>query len=145
MPTNPVFTPVDGAGNVIGGSAAQPTVTKQFRDSATTAQASGTQTAPTAGTAIASVTIGTAGLYEITTMVFLSGTVAAGDANNMQLRQNATARLTPLLVPAAANAFPQPTVVVLNCAASDTVSVNAVANATASAVYNATVVARQVG
>lgn len=145
MPTNPVFTPVDGAGNVIGGSAATPAVTKQYRDSAATTQASGSPTAPTAGTAIAAVTIPAPGLYEVTVSYFLSGTVAAGDANNVQLRQNATVRLTPLPLPAVANAFPPPVVVVLNCAASDTVSVNAVAGGTASAVYNATVVARQVG
>ncbi|MFL4491559.1 hypothetical protein ACJ6WD_09900 [Streptomyces sp. VTCC 41912] len=145
MPTNPVFTPVDGAGNVIGGSAATPAVTKQFRDSVATTQASGSPTAPASGTAIATVTIPAAGLYEITAMYFLSGTVAGGDANNVQLRQNATTRLTPLPLPAVANAYPPPVVVVLNCTGSDTVSLNAVAGGTASAVYNATLVARQVG
>jgi hypothetical protein len=145
MPTNPVFTPVDGAGNVIGGTAANPAVTKQFRDSAATAQASGSTTAPTAGAAITTVAIPATGLWEITASYYLSGTVAAGDANNLQLKQNATARLGPLLAPAVANAFPQPVVTVLSCAAGDTVTVNAVAAGSASCAYNATIVARQVG
>lgn len=132
MPTNPVFTPVNASGNVIG-------------DSAVTVQASGTPAAPTAGAAVASVTIPAVGLYAITATYFLSGTVAAGDANNVQLRQNATPRLTPLPLPAVANALTPAVTVVLNCAANDTVSLNAVGAGTAAAVYNAVLVARQVG
>lgn len=145
MPTNPVFTPVDGNGNVIGGSAANPSVAKAFRDSAATVQASGALTAPTAGMAVATVTIPTAGLWEVTAFYFLSGTVAAGDANNLQLKQNTTVRLTPLPLPAVANTLPPQLTVVLNCAAADTVTLNAIANGTASAVYNTVLVARQVG
>lgn len=141
MATTPSVTVVDQLGVPVGFTGP----TRQYRDSIVTAQASGSVTAPGAGVAIASVTIPAVGLWEITATFFLSGTVSAGDANNVQLRQNVAVRLTPIPVPATANLFPPPVVVVLNCVATDTVSLNAVGAGTASAVYNAVVTARQVG
>ncbi|MCC9307691.1 hypothetical protein LN042_11350 [Kitasatospora sp. RB6PN24] len=133
-------TPVDANGNILGGPGG-----RLFRDSAATVQASGTPTAPGAGAAVASVTVPAAGLWEVVCSYWLSGTVAAGDANNLQLKQGATVRLTPLPVPAVVNTLPPRLTVVLNCAAGDTVSLNAIAGGSASAVYNAVLVARQVG
>lgn len=120
-------------------------VISAYRDAAATVQASASVTAPAAGTALATVTIPSPGLWEVTISYYLSGTVAAGDANNLAFRWNTTPRFSPLLVPAVANAFPAPVVVVLAAAATDTVSIASIAAGTAAAVYNASLVARQVG
>jgi hypothetical protein len=150
MPHNPVVTLVDDTGNslAVGGSLPVFTGTPVplTRDSHATQQKSGTATAPAAGATVAgNVTIPTAGMWEVTVSVFLSGTVAAGDANNVKLVQNAVDVLNPILMPATANAFPQPTVLVVSAAASDTLAVKAIGAGGASAVYSATIVARQVG
>lgn len=136
----------DGEGNIAGvANGNLQTQTKGFRDGTATAQGSGAVTAPTAGAVIATVTPGAAGLWEVQIWWSLSGTLVAGDANNLQLRQTAAVRLTPLPIPATANLFPPPVTVVLSLSAVDTVSVNAIAAGSASAVYNAVIVARQVG
>lgn len=116
------------------------------RDQAPTVQNGGTQTNPTANTAIASVTIPFAGNWEITSYAFFSGTIAAGDLNNMGVFQGSTNRFT-LPLPAVAQTsqpvLPIPTVIA--CAAGDVIAIKAVANASgASAVYNAAVTARNV-
>lgn len=139
-----VTQPISGAVSVTG-TVSMSGAAKLFRDSAATVQAAGSATGPTAGTAITTVAITATGLWEITVGLFLFGTVAVAETNNVQLRQNATARLSPILVPGLINVFPAPTTVVLSCTATDTVSVNAIANATVTASYAATITARQVG
>lgn len=150
--TNPATPPAsvmvlsDGEGNVAGvANGNLQTQTKGFRDVNVTVQASGSVATPAAGAAIATVTPGVAGLWEVQIWWSLSGTLVVGDANNLQLRQTAAVRLSPLPIPATANLFPPPVTVVLSLSAVDTVSVNAIAAASASAVYNAVIVARQVG
>lgn len=120
----------------------------QFRDQNATAQNGGSATNPTAATAITSITIPAAGMWEVQVWAFFSGTIAAGDLNNMNVKQGATVRWTALpLVAAAATTQPQtPFTLVLACNTGDVVSVTAVGNASgASAVYNAGLTARQVG
>jgi hypothetical protein len=124
--------------------------TANFRDSFVTVQGGSTATSPSAGGTIVSITPGTAGLWEISGTVAISGTTTvAAESNNMALYQTATARL-PLIpfalisTTGAAGSAPIPPVV-LNLSAADTVKVQAVGNATSSAVYAASVVARRVG
>lgn len=119
-----------------------------FRDQAVTAQAGGSATNPTANAVIATVAIPSAGLWEITVYAFLSGTIAAGDLSNMQVRQNATVRFNALPLPAVAatTSSVPPFTMVVKCSVNDTVSVNAVGAASgAAAVYNAGLVARLIG
>lgn len=138
---------IDGSGATqpISGAITVSGTAKLFRDSAATVQAAGSVLGPTAGAAIASVTVPATGLYEVVVSLYLFGTVAVAETNNVQLRQNATARLSPLMVPGLINVFPAPTTVVLSCAAADTVSVNAIGTATVTASYAAAITARQVG
>ena len=124
--------------------------TASFRDAWITVQAGGTAGAPSAGGTIASITPGTAGLWEITAAVAVSGTTTvAADSNNFALYQTLTARLSPIpfglvSTTGAAGSAAMPAVV-LNLSGADTVSVKAIGNATASLVYAASVVARRVG
>jgi hypothetical protein len=122
----------------------------QFRDASVTAQVSGSVTTPAAGATIATVTPGTAGLWEVlVTASVLGTTVAAADSNNMQLMQTTTSRLNPmaLTVPGTTGAPFQSSYppVVMNLSAVDTVNVKAIALATTGAVYAATIVCRRVG
>jgi hypothetical protein len=149
---------VDSTGNFATGNGAVTVtgttgisgVVSLFRDSVITAQAANTASAPTAGTVVATVTPGTAGLWEVTVTVSVSGTtVVATDSHNMQLNQTATARLSPIVYPvtgvtgnpAVATTVP----VILSLSAVDTVNVKAIASATASSVYAASVTCRRVG
>ena len=124
--------------------------TANFRDAQVTVQGGSTASAPAAGGTVVSITPGTAGLWEVTASLAISGTTtAAAESNNMALYQSATARLSPIpfaviSTTGAAGAVTAPSVI-LNLSASDTVMVKAVANATASSVYAASVVARRVG
>jgi hypothetical protein len=126
------------------------TFAKAYRDSIITAQGSGTQTAPTAATVIATVTPGTAGLWEVTVTLSISGVSAvAVESNNMGLYQTATARLAPIVYAATTAGTPQPVTtgpIILNLSAVDTVNVKAIANATATTpVYAAQIICRRVG
>jgi hypothetical protein len=121
-----------------------------YRDSTVTAQASGTQTAPTAGTVIATVTPGTAGIWEVVATISISGTsVVATESNNMGLYQTAGAKLAPIVYAAttAGTAAPVSTGrILLNLSGVDTVNVKAIGNATATTpIYAAAVVCRLVG
>lgn len=123
---------------------------KGYRDSIVTAQGSGTQTAPTAGTVIATVTPGTAGLWEVSVTVSISGVSAvAVESNNMGLYQTAAAKLAPIVFAATTAGTPQPVTsppVLLNLSAVDTVNVKAIANATAvTPIYAAQIICRRVG
>jgi hypothetical protein len=122
----------------------------QYRDSTATVQTAAQATAPTAGTAVATLTTPAAGTYEISGTLSISGTtVVAADSNNYNLKKGGTTLLTN--IPIAVNsttgtpgAVPfGPVIVVLDGATS--VTVNAVGNATGSSIYAAQLVGRLVG
>jgi hypothetical protein len=124
--------------------------TAAFRDAWITVQGGSTASAPGAGGTVVSITPGTAGLWEVTAALGVTGTtVASADSNNMALYQTATARLSPIpfavqsTVGTASIVTPPP--VILNLAAADTVKVQAVGAATSGSVYAASLVARRVG
>jgi hypothetical protein len=121
----------------------------QFRDSAVTAQVTTTASAPTAGTVVATVTPGTAGIWEVTGFIAITGTtVGAAETNNMGLYQTATSRyVVPILVASTIGnlfAWPIPPIL-LNLSGADTVNVKAIGNATSGSVYLASLVCRLVG
>jgi len=152
--TEQIVTIGDVNGNALATSLASGGVaslqTASYRDSAITVQATGTASAPAAAAVVVTITPGTAGLWEVSGKVTISGTtVAAADTNNMALYQTSTARLNPILVivPSTTGSTVEWDIppVVLNLSAVDTVNVKALGNATASSVYGATLVARRVG
>jgi hypothetical protein len=120
-----------------------------FRDAWTTVQAGGTAVGPAGGGTVVTCTPGTAGYWEVTATLGLSGTtIAAADSNNMALYQTSTAKFSPLpLVCATAGITGSVTLppVILSLSAADTVNVKALGAATGTAVYTAAVVARRVG
>lgn len=117
------------------------------RDQLGSVQNSGTATTPAANAALASVTIPSAGMYEVTCYAWLTaGTPGSADTNNVQLRQNGTGKGNLPQVGAVNQAVLPPFVALLNCQSGDTVSLNAVALSNGTTVgYAATVMARQVG
>lgn len=126
------------------------TFAKMYRDSVVTVQAAAQAAAPSAGTAIATLTTPAAGTYEVFGTLSVSGTtVAAAESNNFNLKQGATTLLTN--IPIAVNALTGtpgavpfgPVVVTLD--GSTSVTVNAVGNATVSSIYAAQLVGRRVG
>jgi hypothetical protein len=152
--TEQIETPADPSGNAYATSLASGGIanlqTANFRDSVVTAQVASTSAAPAAAAVVATVTPGTAGLWEVTGTLAITGTtVATVDSNNMGVYQTAAAKLlnVPLPVnsttgsPAVAAFGP----IVLNLSAVDTVNVKAIANATGSSIYSASIVARRVG
>ena len=151
--TEAVVTPADPSGNAYATSlAAAGTANLQttaYRDSLITVNAGGTSAAPGIGATVATMTPGTAGLWEIYGTVGVAGTavVAQADSNNMQLAQSGTPRVSPLVcnatAAAATNVAISPTV--LNLSATDTVQVLALRAATAATIYAANLVARRVG
>lgn len=151
--TEAIETPADPSGNAYatelasGGTAILET--GLYRDSIVTAIGAGKQTAPTAGTVVATVTPGTAGLWECTVTLAVTGTtVATADSNNFAINQTAAAKMSPVPFPVnGTTGSPSEVVVtvVLNLSGADTVNVTAIANATASSIYSAAVVARRVG
>lgn len=121
-----------------------------YRDSQVTAQVATSTAAPGAGGTVATVTPGTAGLWEVSGTVSISGTtVAANETNNMQLRQTSTAKLTN--IPIAVNGVTgAPGAVpfgplILNLSNVDTVNIIAVNAGTGSSIYGAQIVCRLVG
>lgn len=124
-----------GHGILLGFSAENPGAV----DNSLSAEA--TVTGPAAGATIASLVL-PAGTWSISwTVGFGSGAVAAADTNNMQLTGPASA-LTAV-IPAVANTeVPQPPVVLTT--AGVTVAVKAIALGTATAVYEAQIVATPV-
>ena len=123
----------------------------QYRDGEITAQVGTSTAAPAAGATVATVTPGTAGLWEVSGTVSIGGnTVTAADTNNMQLRQTSTVVLTAIPIgvatgTAAASANVPFGPVVLNLTAANTVNVIAVGNATASSIYGAQIICRRIG
>jgi hypothetical protein len=121
-----------------------------FRDAWTTVQVNSTAAAPAAAAVVATITPGTAGLWEISGATWVTGTVAAAvDSNNMGLYQTAAARYSPIpltITSTTASTAPMAFIpVILNLSGTDTVNIKAIASATASSVYQATIVARRVG
>ena len=112
-----------------------------------TVQGSGTQTAPVAGTNIASVVL-SPGVWEITAYarLGLGGTPAAGDNDNARLRDETNAvNLLTLPLIATQNSVPVPiTVRVTIASGTPTYVVEAVGAGTVSVVYCAYIVARKV-
>lgn len=121
-----------------------------YRDSQITAQVSSSAAAPGAVGTVATVTPGTAGLWEVSGTVSISGTtVATAETNNMRLRQTAATVLANIPIgvnsttgaPGAVPFGP----VILNLSDTDTVNVVAVGASTASSIYGAQIVCRLVG
>lgn len=97
-------------------------------------------TNPTANTAIATITTPAAGVYSVQVWAMGTGTIAAGDAFNMDFRVDGTS-IAKMPVPAVAN-VPVSTTFVMTVNGAQSFTVNAVANASgASAVYFAQLVA----
>lgn len=152
--TGAVVSPSDVGGNAYAtANASNGTANLQtinYRDSIITVQASSSAAAPGALGTVATCTPGTAGLWEVSGTVSISGTtVAANETNNMQLRQTATARLTNIPIgvtstTGSAGAVPFGPVI-LNLGGSDTVNVVAVNAATGSSIYGAQIICRRVG
>jgi len=118
-----------------------------YRDLSTTVQSFGSVTNPGALATITSLAIPATGLYDIFASIFLSGTIAAADANNMRLTQQAVNLLT-LGIPAVASTtpWPLPSSLTLNCTAGDVIAVKSIGAASGvSAVYNGTIIAQRVG
>lgn len=152
--TEGVVTPADPSGNAYATElAASGTAILEaglYRDTIVTAQAGGKATAPTAGTVVATVTPGTAGKWEVSVILAVTGTtVATVDSNNFAVNQTSTAVISPVASPVnGTTGSPNEVIVppvVLNLSAVDTVNVTAIANATASSIYSATIVCRRVG
>lgn len=152
--TEQIETPADPSGNAyktsLAASGTANLQTANYRDSIITAQAGGKQSAPSAATVIATVTPGTAGLWECTATFGVSGTTAvATDSNNFALNQTSTAVISPVAFPVgtftATADFSTSVTVVLNLSGVDTVNVTAIANATGSSIYSAMIVCRRVG
>lgn len=121
-----------------------------FRDVTATVQAAAQVSAPSAGTAVATLTTPAAGTYEVSGTLSISGTtVATADSNNFSLKKGGTTLLTN--IPIAVNGITGtpgavpfgPVIVVLD--GSTSVTVNAAAAATASSIYAAQLIGRLVG
>lgn len=126
------------------------TFTKRYRDSIVTAQVGTSTAAPGAGVVVATVTPGTAGLWEVSGTVSISGTtVAAAETNNMQLKQASTVILAAIPIGVNSTTGAPGSVafgpVTLNLGGSDTVTVNAVGAATGSSIYGAQIICRRIG
>lgn len=121
-----------------------------YRDCQITAQVSSSAAAPGAVGTVATVTPGTAGLWEVSGTVSISGTtVAANETNNMRLRQTTTAVLSAIPIGVNSTTGAPGVVpfgpVILNLSAADTVNVVSIAAATGSSIYGAQIVCRLVG
>jgi hypothetical protein len=151
--TEQIVTIGDVSGNALATSLAASGVanlqTANYRDSVITVQAAAATTGPAAAAVLATVTPGTAGLWEIFAEVSITGTsVVAAESNNVALYQTATARLNPIPMPATTAGVNPPVAigpVVLNLSGADTVNIKALATATATAIYAASIIARRVG
>src|SRR5262249_51180098 len=151
--TEAIVTPADPSGNAyvtsLASSGSANLQTAQSRDSIATANAGGTAAAPALGATVATITPGTAGLWEVYGTVGVAGTavVAQAESNNFQLLQNASAKINPIACNATAAASSNVAIpaVILNLGATDTVNVTTVRAATAATVYSASLVARRVG
>lgn len=152
--TEQIETPADPSGNafatVLPASGTAILENDPLRDTLATAQVMHTASAPAAAAVVATVTPGTAGVWEISGYVTVTGTtVAATDTNNMALNKTSTAILSPIpmLITGTTGStvfWPIPTTTA-SLTGADTVNVTAIANSTASSVYQACIVCRRVG
>lgn len=101
---------------------------------------SGQQTSPGAGATIAATAALPAGTYLVSWTVVLSGTLGAGDANNLQLTNGATQVATSLNAGAAGTYIQQQATVVIP-AGGAIVAVKSIAAATVGGVYAAQITA----
>jgi hypothetical protein len=151
--TEAIVTPADPSGNAyvtsLSSSGSANLQTANYRDSLVTVNAGGTAAAPGIGATIATITPGTAGLWEIYGTVGVAGaTNTLADSNNVQLAQTGSAKISPLCLPVGASVSAASTAIpatVLNLGASDTVQVLALRAATSGTTYSAALVARRVG
>lgn len=105
-------------------------------------QAFGTATSPAAGTNITTLAGIPAGVYQVTWSIEMDGTLTDGtDNNNLQLR-NTTSGITYLrgINPAVAGVYQQQSITIVLGTVS-TITVQVIAQATAGAIYSATLVA----
>lgn len=121
-----------------------------YRDTTITAQIGAKASAPGAAGAVATVTPGTAGIWEISGTVAVSGTtVATADSNNMILNKTSTALLAviPYAVNSTTGAPGAGTFgpILASLTAADTVNIAAIGASTASSIYSASIVCRLVG
>ncbi len=105
------------------------------------ATTAGRVVAPVAGAAIASVTPGVAGLWEIQVYVAVGAGGLAVDAVNMQLQKGAG---VILILPNPSVGSAGPWYYLINLVVADAISVNAIAAATAAVPYGASIVATQI-
>jgi hypothetical protein len=105
--------------------------------------ASGTATAPVAGTAIATLAIATAGYYKVLVSAGFGGTAESTALDNMQVKNGATV-IGPVSVQNFANTISQPYEFWLNVTGAGNITVNAIAGASAGAAYKATIIATRV-
>jgi hypothetical protein len=122
----------------------------QYRDAAVSAMiGSATTAGPTAATVVATVTPGTAGIWEIQATVSISGASAvAVESNNMALYQTAAAKIALIPYASTTTGTAAPVNIppfLLNLGASDTVNIKVLANATGTAIYAAAIYCRLVG
>lgn len=137
---------IDGAPASGGAIPIVGTLTPPFRSSVA---AGATAAAPTAGTAVATIAAGSlpAGLYDIDVWIAMNGTLAAAtDTSNMMLKAGSTTIIAKLAYAANGTSNPAagPFRVRYSMDGSSALTVNAVASATASSVYSATIIATQV-
>lgn len=136
---------IDGAAAAGGALPVTGTFVPSFR---TSAAAGATAAAPTAGTAVATIASGSlpSGLYDIEVTIGMNGTlVSATDTSNMALKSGATTLIAKLAYTANGTSNPTSTFRLrASMDGSSALTVNAVASATASSVYSATIIATQV-
>lgn len=112
-----------------------------------TVEGTGTQTAPLAGTNIASVSL-SPGYWEITAIARLGtgGVPAAGDVDNVRLRDETTGPTNILTLPliATQNGVPVPITIRRQFTVTTSLVVEAVGAGTASVVYIAHIIARKI-
>lgn len=137
---------IEGAPAAGGALPITGTMTVPFRASVA---AGATAAAPTAGTAVATIASGSlpAGLYRVAVWIGMSGTlVSATDTSNMALKQGATTVIAklPYTANGTSNPVAGPYEAQLSLDGSAALTVNAVASATASSVYSASIIATQV-
>jgi hypothetical protein len=120
-----------------------------YRDGQITVQAGTATTAgPAAAAVIVTITPGTAGLWEVTGTVSVTGaSVIAVESNNVGLYQTSTARLALIPMPCSTAGSPAINIpkVILNLSATDTVNMKVLATSTGTAIYAGSLVATLVG
>jgi hypothetical protein len=112
---------------------------------AASAVVTGTVTSATAGQIIATTAVLPAGIYAVSLITELNGTIGGGDQDNMELLVGASVVAVLVFGNITSTNFQYPPINVTVPAGGSTISVVAVALATASAVYRAMIVATKVG